>query len=640
MEMQSDEKPLVKDWTVMFLFASDNELSPLTISQLKAIKDAYSHPQVNVLVLFDPSAPGVATKLLHVNGNGDGHTTSAGRENSSVEGDAVRAEDIDEERGPASAKMKEALKDSDSVPATEALDNFIGYCRENHPAKNYVLFLVGHGLVVGNDSFLPDQHPVSSIKLCDLGRILRGFSNKQNGTLQLLALHSCAMSAVEVAYELRGAARYMLGSEGVTYIGSYPYRDLLRKLFDTMNDSAKLAKSGNPAAADSEEEQVESLVEKLYLDALRNTKDFIMMGYSLDLALCSLASERYVPLTDTIKELVFQLKKAVNTDHGRELILLAHWEAQSYWDENYTDLYDFCLCLKRKCDSLADTLSQGAKLSKEVEELSTKVHGGAELCSESKEPDSMRNRAKELLERSKLLHTLADLLRLAAGLREMVEMLKGLSDACEAVQWQLSPKAPNRRNAIILRADNFGTKYPYSHGLSIYFPWSRPLDSEPPPPLTPIVPGVKPREPKTTDDNVPISRALTNYESYAFSQPDLFGDDSWLSFLELYFEKTQRKPRREEEGSDLGMGDDSPEVTQRRQALSHEFHGGGGALAKEIGSYSKEIGSYGDCSCPSIKNYPTEILTTVVSTTEDGKKEKKINVREFSCTMPVLNGTK
>ena len=30
-------------------------------------------------------------------------------------------------------------------------------------------------------------------------------------------------------------------------------------------------------------------------------------------------------------------------------ILLAHWKSQSYFQENYTDLYDFCFCLSDFC---------------------------------------------------------------------------------------------------------------------------------------------------------------------------------------------------------------------------------------------------------------------------------------------------
>ena len=44
-----ERKPELKEWTVMFCFATDNPLAPGTISQLKAIKNAGFHRDVNVI---------------------------------------------------------------------------------------------------------------------------------------------------------------------------------------------------------------------------------------------------------------------------------------------------------------------------------------------------------------------------------------------------------------------------------------------------------------------------------------------------------------------------------------------------------------------------------------------------------------
>jgi hypothetical protein len=498
---------------------------------------------------------------------------------------------VDVSGGEAARKMKEALERSDRIPALEALKNFLGYCRENHRARNYALFLVGHGLVVGNDAFLPDQHPASAVGLRDLGEALRDFSAGDNGTLQLLALHSCAMSAVEVAYELQGTARYMLGSEGVSYVGSYPYRNLLVKLFNTVKRAEAAGSRIN----------VEGLVENLYAHTLHNATDFILTGYSLDMALCSLAETRYGPLTEVIRGLVSRLKEAVQTERGREMILLAHWDAQSYWDENYTDLYDFCFCLKTRCESLAAMLGKSAELRGEVERL------------------------------------------------------EGLVAACADVQWMLSPKGSKERAArpelaerfepIILDADNFGSRYQYSHGLSIYFPWSKPLDTEPPPPA-PVAPRVKQRAPRgagqspgapTNGDSAnaaPPNSALANYATYAFSDPEVFGQDSWLEFLKVYFEATQRRPRKVEVPPEWSEGDGGSQGSARQldvgASLSNSFQAG--TLAKETGSYAKETGSYGDCTCPSIKNYPTELFTI------NAERQQQIEVRKFTCTRKVLTG--
>src|SRR5215208_2668419 len=57
----------MKEWTLMFYFACDNTLAPVIISQLKAIKDAGFHENIDVLVHFDPNEMGVPTRVYDVN---------------------------------------------------------------------------------------------------------------------------------------------------------------------------------------------------------------------------------------------------------------------------------------------------------------------------------------------------------------------------------------------------------------------------------------------------------------------------------------------------------------------------------------------------------------------------------------------
>jgi hypothetical protein len=46
----------------MFFFAGDNALSPLIVSQLKAIKDAGFHKDVDILVHLDSNEAGVPSR--------------------------------------------------------------------------------------------------------------------------------------------------------------------------------------------------------------------------------------------------------------------------------------------------------------------------------------------------------------------------------------------------------------------------------------------------------------------------------------------------------------------------------------------------------------------------------------------------
>src|ERR1044072_6347502 len=56
-----------KKWTIMVFCAGDNQLSPMIVSQLKDLKDAGGHEDVNVLVYFDANERGIPTRLYSIN---------------------------------------------------------------------------------------------------------------------------------------------------------------------------------------------------------------------------------------------------------------------------------------------------------------------------------------------------------------------------------------------------------------------------------------------------------------------------------------------------------------------------------------------------------------------------------------------
>jgi hypothetical protein len=138
---------------------------------------------------------------------------------------------------------------------------------------------------------------------------------------------------------------------------------------------------------------------------------------------------------------------------------------------------------------------------------------------------------------------------------------------------------------------------------------SEPLADEPPPPPPASIQSQQ-RAPKRSAPGL-----LESYRKYAFSRDKNFGKDTWLSFLERYFERTRRKSRQEEDG---WKRDDLK--SSLFTALSRSFHFG--TLEKPSGGAEKPSGGSGSsCTCPSIKNYPTEPLRL-----EGGRK---VNVKAF-----------
>jgi hypothetical protein len=374
-----------------------------------------------------------------------------------------------------------------------------------------MLFLVGHGMIVANDAFLPDQEPVSAITLEGLGKTLREFARPSGGTLELLAMHSCSMSGIEVAYQLKGTASYMMASEGLSFVGSWPYRQLMMRTFKAIQDGEA------QSSAD-----IGILIEKLYGLSYYNARDFWVSGYSLDLSLCSLDPKKFGGLTEALQQLVVSLKKGLDDGRAKELILLAHLESQSYWGESYTDIYDFCRCLSARCET--------------------------------------------------------------NGLQGEIKT------ACEVVMQKLDPvdsRDPlERLKALVIHSRHFGSKYQYSHGLSVYFPWSEPIEEK---------------------------DLLSKYNEYAFTKA--FGEDtSWLSFLMMYFDKTKRA--REDAGAaDKSRATEDPTIEASQEDARDAAHNGIGVGAPNtngfgaltVGVDDKVSGSTGaGCTCPSIKNYPID----------------------------------
>src|SRR5437588_11755045 len=85
--------------------------------------------------------------------------------------------------------------------------------------------------------------------------------------------------------------------------------------------------------------------------------------------------------------------------------------------------------------------------------------------------------------------------------------------ACDSVMNVLGRENKPSQNFLVARAEYAGPAYQYSHGLSVYFPWSKPTADYP---------------------------IMLEYESYEFTET------LWFCFLKKYFDRTMRYTRRME----------------------------------------------------------------------------------------------
>jgi hypothetical protein len=418
-----------KECTLMFYFASDNPLAISVVSQLKAIKAAGFHKEANVIVQFDPFTEGTPTHIFDVNMVNkikkksecqtkfddnqpfalnliddklwNGERTRTGKFVSKAIGEFIKGYDP-----PHPPNSRETINgEQREFGPQRSLKQFLEFCSYAYPAKHYMLFILGHGVVVGNDVFLFDENADEhSLKLGTLGEILRQFREDVElggGSFDLLGFHSCSVSSLEVAYELKDTARYMLASQGTAFVGSWPYRRMLRRVFRALSKKTQLTK-----------QTMKKMLVDLFFFCMHNSTDFLLAGYPFDLCLFDLTR------TPTIKEPFERLSQALidglRDRKCTDLIILAHWKSQSFYQEMYTDLYDFCFCLAQKLDEY----------------------------------------------------------------RPLTKAAKNLLEACQDVQQALekerSAPGKNGDEKFIVCSEFAGPEYQYARGVSIYFPWSMP----------------------------------------------------------------------------------------------------------------------------------------------------------------------
>ena len=422
------EQPSKSEWTIMFLLAGDSGISSSMISQLKEITAAGFQRDTNVLVYFDPNCNGINARIFDVNKKRkkvfkETHGKENGRETFIGDGDDPFVRNIEEDCHSAGLKQ---------IPAKESLKSFLNYSQTEFPAKNYILFLCGHGGIVANDEFLPDPDDDSAITLAELGTILRDFGDqvraqKEKGEFHLVAMHSCSMSSLEVAYELQGSAKFMLASQGYAFPNSLPYRQLLKKIFREVH---QYEEKPAPPADPYPNKLIREIVDGLQDLTFYNFADHWLAGYSSDITICNL--DKVGSIDSDLQGLAQALTAGMADRETRGHIVRAHLESQSYWSENYTDLYDLCFQLRALIAGIPDDeIGPGMVVKLPENKASVKVY---EACKKVK--DQLESDRKE------------------------------------------RTAAPNGAyDRPIVYSDYFGPAYQYSNGLSIYFPWRAPSDT-------------------------------------------------------------------------------------------------------------------------------------------------------------------
>jgi hypothetical protein len=128
----------------------------------------------------------------------------------------------------------------------ETLRNFVIWAQTYYPADRYALVLWSHGNGWLRKPTVPsatrdisyDYQTGNSIRPWQLSQALAGLH------FDIIASDACMMQMLEVAYEIRGSADYIVGSEENTPGAGYPYDTVFAPFRDTPTDTTlNLSKS-------------------------------------------------------------------------------------------------------------------------------------------------------------------------------------------------------------------------------------------------------------------------------------------------------------------------------------------------------------------------------------------------------------
>ncbi|MFN0084128.1 MAG: clostripain-related cysteine peptidase [Blastocatellia bacterium] len=410
--MADDKGTTKRKWTVLVYLAGDNNLSAEMIFGLLEMKAAGVDPRdVAVVAQLNPKGDGLPTQRFVINGSpagagpvtiGASGTGRAGgylpytsgatrlsddalladveigkneprifsdmltlvadhRESLPILGPTVsdlsqdelkkRAKKISQlqmlSRTAAGKSLKYVKEDNDLLPAFKdasltddtgnpwTLLRFLFWGIDNFEAEKYLIVLSGHGSGAVGD-FLRDDTSGGSLTVAGLGEVFAVLRKKVGGNVEvILGLDSCLMSMAEVYCELAGSVDFVIGAEGFEPNTGWPYRQVLEPL---MEDPSILPR-----------EYAKTIVDKY----AQYYFDYSLGGVSVDLSACDCKPKIVEGLTDRVANLTRSMIAMLQGSGGkreilRDAILLAHWNAQTYKFDQYTDLRDFCDLLAKR----------------------------------------------------------------------------------------------------------------------------------------------------------------------------------------------------------------------------------------------------------------------------------------------------
>ncbi len=555
-------------WTIMVYLAGDNNLTSNSIAIMQELERANHREDVRVLACFDSNTPRPkGARYMEINYRRfHGHPPF----DWGLHNDLVPPEEMDVFPVVNANFCDECPTSSPTTTEPDAqlgLERFLTWALKHHRGDHHMLILFGHGTAVAGNTFLADNNPPSFLRLKEFAKVLKHHFPGGHRKLDILACDNCIMNGIETAYQIRDNVDVMIGSQDLMLTVGWPYR----KIIDVIER--------RPEASSIE------IAHQILKACARRLLDFTLMDRSSEQSICDLTKlRRGTNIVSAVRELSRELQKGLAYDPCtgeilyppiRDAVVLARLEAQSFWSETFVDLYDFCELLLKRCNVVMENEVKfviqyfDAYQDKSVNEQATPERG--------ERSGGLRISGEVLVElRRQLLNS------------PITQHFRDIGYACLRVLNHFK----ERRKAVVPFAYYVCPALQYSHGLSIYFPWTLPND----PIIFEPVPdsyGHWPRRGEPT--NYSLKTAFDEYKEYDFAKCE---GGEWANFLVSYFRATLRNVRRADER--FMPVTDARDLRFFEEKVIRENP----APPVNLQKSSSSTGDEGDCVCPTIKNYP------------------------------------
>lgn len=199
----------VKEWTVLVYLNADNDLYKYGFLNMFQMEQVGSTDQMNVVVQFDHETRNIPTQRIYV-------TKAAQPVN-----------------GKISSTIVESLPETD-MGNPQTLADFLAWGIQKYPAKKYAVVIWNHGS--GWEGVSYDDNPSTHLTMPQVRMALEQTNTliaRQRGMrsnaaqIDLINFDACLMSALEVAYELQGTGKVLVGSQFTEPGEGENYKELL-----------------------------------------------------------------------------------------------------------------------------------------------------------------------------------------------------------------------------------------------------------------------------------------------------------------------------------------------------------------------------------------------------------------------------